>query len=88
MMASFMTWPAVQITDRSATGSPSSRPVADRVPATASTVSGTFVRGVRSLIGAAGVALLLPLFVVGLPLALAWRAVLGVTAWRGVSGSP
>jgi hypothetical protein len=87
-MASFTTWPAAQIRDRSATGAPSSRPAGDRASATASTVSGTFVRGVLSLIGAAGVALLLPLFVVGLPLALAWRAVLGVTAWRGVSGSP
>ena len=35
------------------------------------------VAGARALEGSAG-----------LPLALAWRAVLGVTAWRGVSGTP
>jgi hypothetical protein len=37
--------------------------------------------------GAAGVALLVPFFIVGLPLALAWRAVLAMTAWRAVSGT-
>jgi hypothetical protein len=88
MMPSFTTWPAMQITDHWATWSFGRSPAEDRAAATASTGSGTFLRGLLSLIGAAGVALLVPFFVVGLPLALAWRAILGVTAWRGVSGTP
>lgn len=85
MMPSFTTWPAMQITDHWPTWS-DRRPAED--PAAAPTASRTFLQGVVSWIGAAGVALLVPFFIVGLPLALAWRAILGVTAWRDVSGTP
>lgn len=87
MMPSFTTWPAMQVTDHWATW-PSGRCTAeDRAAATASTASTAFLRGVLSWMGAAGVALLVPFFIVGLPLALAWRAVLAMTAWRAVSGT-
>jgi hypothetical protein len=43
------------------------------------------VKGVFALVGAAGVALLFPLLIIGLPVALAVRLVLDLTGWRIVS---
>ena len=41
-----------------------------------------FLRVLVSLLGAVGIALLVPLYVVALPAALIWRAILAATVWR------
>jgi hypothetical protein len=53
----------------------------ERAPTTSSPSPG-WLRVVASLGGAVGIALAFPFFVVGLPFALAWRAVLASTKWR------
>jgi len=40
---------------------------------------------IRNLAGVVGITLLVPFAVVGLPLALAWRAILDATKWRSDS---
>ena len=44
-----------------------------------------WLKGIMALFQGAGVALLFPLFIVGLPAALAFRAVLELTGWRILS---
>ena len=44
--------------------------------------SPVWLQSLASLAGAVVLALAFPLFIVGLPLALAWRAVLAATRWR------
>jgi hypothetical protein len=88
MLAPFTTWPAVQNRDRSVKWSATSKSAEDRAvdvvrEEAPAPDSETFLGAVLSLSGAAAVALLLPLFTVFLPLALAWRAVLEMTVWRG-----
>jgi hypothetical protein len=46
-----------------------------------------FLRPLLWLLGAAAVALLLSIFIVALPIALAWRAILEVTVWRRRPGA-
>ena len=41
-----------------------------------------FAKGAMALLGAAGVAVLFPILIVGLPVALAVRLVLASTGWR------
>ena len=41
-----------------------------------------FLSVLVSLLGAVGIALLVPLYVVALPVALIWRAILAATKWR------
>ena len=53
-----------------------------RPPTTSSHPSPVWLQVVASLAGAVAVALAFPLFIVALPLALAWRAVLAATTWR------
>jgi hypothetical protein len=50
-------------------------------PTTSSPLPG-WLQVVASFAGAVAVALAFPLFIVGLPLALAWRGVLAATTWR------
>ena len=56
-------------------------PAVERAP-TRSSPSPGWLQVVASLAGAVALALAFPLFVLGLPLALAWRAVLASTKWR------
>jgi len=51
-------------------------------PPTKFSPSPVWLQVLASLAGAVAVALAFPLFIVGLPLALAWRAVLAATKWR------
>ena len=51
-------------------------------PPTTSSPSPVWLQVLASLAGAVAVALAFPLFIVGLPLALAWRGVLAATTWR------
>jgi hypothetical protein len=41
-----------------------------------------FMRVLIALLGAVGIALLVPLYVVALPVVLIWRAILAATVWR------
>jgi hypothetical protein len=60
---------------------PAAQPAPTPTLATRARVLTTVLRPVASLLGAAGVALLVPLFVVLLPLALMYRVVLELTGW-------
>ena len=57
-------------------------PAAANRPPTSVSPSPVWLKVLASLAGAVAVALAFPLFIVGLPLALAWRGVLAATAWR------
>lgn len=55
----------------------------DDVPGSTSlTTRHRWLKGVLALFQGAGVALLFPIFIVGLPVALAFRVVLELTGWR------
>jgi hypothetical protein len=83
-MTRLETWVAVSTTRAPVPGqfvaTPAQRPVTAEavVPGRRS----PFVRGLFAVFGVIGIVLLVPIFVVALPVALIWRAILATTVWK------
>lgn len=83
-MTRLETWVAVSTTRAPAPGqsvaAPAQRPVT--ADAVVPRPRSPFVRGLFAVFGVVGIVLLVPIFVVALPLALIWRAILATTVWK------